>query len=161
MPLLWKLCFFCRLCPKMFVVFRNWQSSECAHVTPWPAKCGDFSHRLSLNILHTAFVCANECITATAFREELSKTMCHLRLIHVSSPMMKAFAIVVWPLNSDIYASRPTRSHPRLSSPDVTLSHPWYLIQMHKVFGIGVQPENPVQRKLLWHFYFFCFSLLE
>lgn len=98
----------------------------------------------SLNILHTAFVCANECITATAFGEELSKTMCHLRLIHVSSPMMKAFAIVVWPLNSDIYASRPTRSHPRLSSPDVTLSHPWYLIQMHKVFGIGVQPENAV-----------------
>lgn len=50
--------------------------------------------------------------------------MCHLRMIHASSLMMMAFAIVVWLLNSNICAPRPTRSHPRLSNTESALSHP-------------------------------------
>lgn len=117
-----------------FVTSGNWQSNERADATQRLAKCADvgrqagfelLSQALFFFILHTAvFLCTNECNTTNAFGEGLSKTMCHLRMIHASSLMIMAFAIVMWLLNSNICAPRPTRSHPRLSNTESALSHP-------------------------------------
>lgn len=101
--------------------------SDWPNVQTWEGRQDlNFSLKLSFFfILHTAFfLCANECNTTNAFGEGLSKTMCHLRMIHASSLMIMAFAIVVWLLNSNICAPRPTRSHPRLSNTESALSHP-------------------------------------